>query len=300
MADSGFVVTGFTNAYGSSQTDIILLRVSKSGAVMWYNAYGNTGVYELGESLIFDGTNFVVTGSERKVSPPSPPNAIIMKVPASGGAPLFTKRWDVSNGTEVGYDIINSTTGAIGGYAITGNTLRTGYLNDPFLWRVNPNGDVPGPICNELINTPIIANAFKVDSFQIFRESVSEITSPFTHANPIVDTVLLCIQASDGSIKDEMNSGAIGKVVSEFKLRQNSPNPFNPRTTISFDLPVSGFTSIKVFDISGRFVSTLLNEYKETGSYKVTFDGTNLSSGVYYYKIESIGLIDIKKMILTK
>ncbi len=101
--------------------------------------------------------------------------------------------------------------------------------------------------------------------------------------------------------------------VSEFKgnneLLQNYPNPFNPVTKIKFDIAplLRGvgeargvFTSLKVFDITGREIKTLVNEKLNPGTYEVTFDGSNLSSGVYFYKIRAGEYSETKRMILTK
>ncbi|MEO6694941.1 MAG: T9SS type A sorting domain-containing protein [Ignavibacteria bacterium] len=85
-----------------------------------------------------------------------------------------------------------------------------------------------------------------------------------------------------------------------FTLAQNYPNPFNPETKIRYLLPCSSFVTLKVFDITGREVKVLINEFKQAGNYEVTFDGSNLSSGVYYYRIETSKNFEIKKMILIK
>jgi hypothetical protein len=86
----------------------------------------------------------------------------------------------------------------------------------------------------------------------------------------------------------------------EYKLSQNYPNPFNPVTVIRYQLIVNSLVSMKVYDISGREVSTLVNGEKRAGYYEVTFDGSSLASGVYFYRIESAGFTDVKKMILVK
>ncbi|MEO6695437.1 MAG: T9SS type A sorting domain-containing protein [Ignavibacteria bacterium] len=83
-------------------------------------------------------------------------------------------------------------------------------------------------------------------------------------------------------------------------LLQNFPNPFNPSTTISFSIPTSSFVKLKVFDIAGREVKELINEFKQSGNYQATFDGSNFSSGIYYYKLETGNNFEIKKMILIK
>jgi hypothetical protein len=86
----------------------------------------------------------------------------------------------------------------------------------------------------------------------------------------------------------------------EFTLSQNYPNPFNPSTAIQYSIPESGNVKLKVFNSIGEEVATLVNNYKEAGSYKVTFNANGLSSGIYYYKLSSNGFNQVKKMILLK
>ncbi|MEO7357599.1 MAG: T9SS type A sorting domain-containing protein [Ignavibacteria bacterium] len=86
----------------------------------------------------------------------------------------------------------------------------------------------------------------------------------------------------------------------EYALRQNYPNPFNPVTNIQYDLPIDIFVTIKVYDLIGREVMSLVNEIKEAGSYVVSLNGSNLSSGIYYYKITAGSYEQVRKMILIK
>jgi len=85
-----------------------------------------------------------------------------------------------------------------------------------------------------------------------------------------------------------------------YKLYNNYPNPFNPTTKIKFDLPKNSFVKINIFDITGRLVNELLNLNLQPGSYETEFNGMNLSSGVYYYRIEAGDFIETNKMILVK
>ncbi|MFA7362206.1 MAG: C25 family cysteine peptidase [Candidatus Kapaibacterium sp.] len=85
-----------------------------------------------------------------------------------------------------------------------------------------------------------------------------------------------------------------------YSLSQNYPNPFNPTTKINFALPKQGFVSLKIYDVLGREVRSLVNEVKSAGSYTVDFNASEYSSGVYFYKLESNGFSDIKKMMLIK
>lgn len=85
-----------------------------------------------------------------------------------------------------------------------------------------------------------------------------------------------------------------------FKLEQNYPNPFNPRTTIKYQTPETGFVSLKVFDVLGSEVVTLINEEKSVGRYEIDFNATDLSSGVYFYQLRIGNYIETKKMLLMK
>jgi hypothetical protein len=92
----------------------------------------------------------------------------------------------------------------------------------------------------------------------------------------------------------------LGGVVTTFKLAQNYPNPFNPITTIYFAIPEAGNVTLKVYDVTGKEIATLVNGYKTAQSYEVQFDGANLSSGVYFYKLNTDNFTQTKKMILMK
>jgi len=88
--------------------------------------------------------------------------------------------------------------------------------------------------------------------------------------------------------------------VNDFSLEQNYPNPFNPSTKISWQSPVSGHQTLKVYDIIGNEVATLVDEYKPEGSYAVEFDASKLSSGVYLYQLKLDSKTITKKMTLIK
>lgn len=86
----------------------------------------------------------------------------------------------------------------------------------------------------------------------------------------------------------------------DYKLFQNYPNPFNPITRIQYSIPQSGFVSITIYDILGKEIRTLINEQKPKGNYVVDFDGSNLSSGVYFYRMNCGSFIDTKKFIFLR
>jgi hypothetical protein len=105
----------------------------------------------------------------------------------------------------------------------------------------------------------------------------------------------LCINITD--IRDEYDLNKNKHTI--FQIR-NYPNPFNPSTTIEFTLPKSEFVELKVYNILGKEVSTLVSNKLNSGNYTYTFDGKNLASGVYYYQISAGDFREVKKMILLR
>ena len=90
------------------------------------------------------------------------------------------------------------------------------------------------------------------------------------------------------------------EIPAEFKLSQNYPNPFNPSTKINFSIPQSNFVSLKIFNSIGEEVKELINQSLSPGSYSVDFNASNLTSGVYFYRLNTDGFVQIKKMLLVK
>ena len=85
-----------------------------------------------------------------------------------------------------------------------------------------------------------------------------------------------------------------------YRLSQNYPNPFNPSTVINYAIPKEGLVRITIYDVLGRLVTTLVNEAKPAGTYQLQFNAANLTSGVYFYRIEAGNFAQTKKMILMK
>jgi probable HAF family extracellular repeat protein len=104
---------------------------------------------------------------------------------------------------------------------------------------------------------------------------------------------LLAVSGTSSVDESQSNPG-------NFVLYQNYPNPFNPSTTIKFQVPNSSFVNLKVFDILGNEVTTLVNEEKATGNYEVNFEAKVLSSGIYFYKLQAGSFVETKKMIMIR
>ena len=89
-------------------------------------------------------------------------------------------------------------------------------------------------------------------------------------------------------------------IPTEYKLEQNYPNPFNPSTTIKFSLPENSMVTLKVYNIVGEEVATLINEERDSGWYEQSFDASKLASGIYIYRLSASSKVFSKKMMLVK
>ncbi len=120
-------------------------------------------------------------------------------------------------------------------------------------------------------------------------------SSAFNDNAPISRAQLVYQRVSTLSSRDNRTRN-----VADYRLEQNYPNPFNPTTNITYILPKNERVSLKVYDILGREVATLVNEVKAAGAYTVPFNASNLASGVYFYKLQAGAFTQTKKMMLVK
>jgi hypothetical protein len=173
----------------------------------------------------------------------------------------------------------------------SGYTVDTSYWNWLNYGSIQPQyiGGVEGPVT---IPSQPFVNINSNDSIAVFYAfaigaNQAEIVSAINEAQVKYSTVL--------SVDNK-----ISEIPTGYSLGQNYPNPFNPSTKIQFSINNTQFVSLKVFDILGNEVATLVNEELTAGVYQYNFDASNLSSGVYYYRLNAGSFSETKKMILTK
>jgi hypothetical protein len=140
-------------------------------------------------------------------------------------------------------------------------------------------------------------------------KDISKLDFSLQSASPCIDAGDTLLTDNDGTISDigtyyynhtEAVSGSETVIPNEFRLSQNFPNPFNPSTNISFSIPSRAFVSLKIFDIRGREIATLINEDLPAGLYTKKWDANSFSSGVYFYRIKAGNFIATKKLVLVK
>jgi hypothetical protein len=104
----------------------------------------------------------------------------------------------------------------------------------------------------------------------------------------------------DGEILVDLEDAENLEIIDTYNLQQNYPNPFNPATNINFTIQQTEFVTLKVYDVLGNEIKTLVKEQKSPGNYNINFEGAGLSSGIYFYRIEAGSFNQIRKMVLLK
>ena len=120
------------------------------------------------------------------------------------------------------------------------------------------------------------------------------------HVTYMIDSNVANSFPTGTAMRSKIVSVESSTFITDYVLEQNYPNPFNPSTTIKFGIPEKNNVVIKIYNSLGSEIATLVNEVREAGSYEIQFNANNLSSGIYYYKIESGNFVETKKMILLK
>ena len=163
------------------------------------------------------------------------------------------------------------------------------FLGGYWLTKYSANGD---SIWTFKYNSPYFSYFPK--AFLLMNEDKIYITGKAYGTNTGYDITTLEIIQTTGMVSNE------NVIPEKYSLGQNYPNPFNPRTVVSFSLPVDSKVSIKVYDVMGREVQTLVNERMQAGRYEVSFDGSGMTSGVYFFRMKAGNFKETRRMILIK
>ncbi len=260
---------------GLTDINVFCLAINSSG----YIFAGTIGVYRSTDN----GDNWTPTGLT---------NGVVWSLAINSSGHIFAAIFPVQ-GTGPAYPLIQRSTNNGDnwtfsfeyGDGIPITDIAINYNQDVFagtdsgVFRSTDNGDNWTPINTGLTNTSVICLALNSNGY-IFAGTDSNGVYRSTQSTPIKE------------IKKE--------IPSSFELKQNYPNPFNPTTTIEFDIPTSSFVSLKVFNLIGQEVATLVNNELSQGNHKVEWKPDNLSSGLYFYKLETKGYVETKKLILLK
>ncbi|CAN5623475.1 hypothetical protein BH10BAC5_BH10BAC5_03010 [soil metagenome] len=188
------------------------------------------------------------------------------------------------------------------GFFATGGS--SSYCDSIQIW-VNPTNTLPANFTVKL-GTIIWSAGSPYGQFTKYRYRLSQFSGQtiaigFRYYMNLQDANGLLVQLDDIYVGTTVGIQNISSdIPRSFRLSQNYPNPFNPVTNINFDLPKPSFVTLKIYDILGKEVASLLNETLEAGSYRSDFDASKLSSGTYFYRISTPDFVQTKMMQLVK
>ncbi|MBI5402561.1 MAG: T9SS type A sorting domain-containing protein [Ignavibacteriae bacterium] len=278
-SDSGYAAIGHTGDYS-----FLIVRLTANGSLKWSKYYGGTGSDNAYTIVQTKDGGFAAAGNTTSYS--SGGDVGVIKVDSSGN--LQWTKIIGGTGQESGGNI-NKTID--GGYAVGGGTKSFGLGSfDFFLVKLDSNFSTCGNVYNI---------QFSSGSYGSMTSPTSNITSTtlsiFNYPYSITTGGTVYTVCSSVGIKN-----LDAEIPKEFKLFQNYPNPFNPTTNIKYQIVNNGFVSIKIYDIKGNEVESLVNENETAGTYIVSLNASNYPSGVYFYKIQAGDFSETKKMILLK
>ena len=280
--------------------DYATLKYTSSGVLAWVNIYHGPAFDDIPSAIALDPSgNVIVTGKSDE--PGSPDFAYRTIKYSSSGSELWVATYNgpgytdpITNITYYDDEAKALVVDGAGNIYVTGKSLGPTHFDyatveyspsGAQLWVMRYNG--LWPFADDE------ANAIALDPTGGVVVTGYSSNSP---DGPITDdyATIKYLPTMTGVTGNE-NESPDG-----FSLKQNYPNPFNPSTVISYQIAVNSLVSLKVYDVTGKLVSVLVDEQKEPGRYEVRFDGTNLSSGIYFYKLETGPFTDVKKMNLVK
>lgn len=283
-SDSGYAIAGSTeSAIGNK--DMYVIKLDKTGSFQWTKNIGG-GNNDIAYSILQNSDGSYVLAGETSSFGVDGPDMYIVKIDGNG---VF--QWSKAAGG-TGSDVANCIVKIPGGYEVAGftNSFSSG-LGNIYSVKVLDNGNMCGNYSSPTSLT---------GSGAIFTSASSNITTPtwiLTTPPSSVGTAggnvtTLCVISSIQPSSNEIPKG--------YELFDNYPNPFNPTTIINYAIPEPTKVKLTIYDVNGRYLKTLLSEFKKAGYHQIDFDGSNYASGVYFYRIEAGNFVQSKKMVLVK
>ncbi len=281
--------SGNIYAAGKSYTaggkfDYSVVKFDQNGNRLWSTIYDRAGGYDEASGLGIDNTgNIYVTGKSYDPGSNSVSRSVTLKYSQIPAAPVLLSPANNSSGVLLTDTLEwNKTFASVYHLQLSTDSLFSSYI----------------------VNDSLVSDTLKIvsgltagtDYWWRVKGKNAYGTGAWSGKFKFTTTSLTSVIIPNGSIPDK------------YALYNNYPNPFNPVTTILFHIPLSGgvsegrgvLTSLIVYDLLGREVKTLINQNLQPGKYSVSFDGGNLASGVYFYRLESGSFSDIKKMLMIK
>jgi hypothetical protein len=293
-SDWGYIIAGETNTFGAGQKDVYLVKTDTIGDTLWTKTYGGI-MNDVGWSVEQISGGYIITGKTSS-SGAGFDDIYLVKTNSTGDS-----LWALTYGG-AGFDegrSVKETTDL--GYIIVGTSNSGGGQNDVYIVKTDASGITQW---TQTYGQTFIAHGQSVEQTMDggyiltgFRGLLFGTPDAFlikTDGNGMV----LGIEEEESVIRDQF---------SVFRLYQNLPNPFHTFTHIRYSIPsanpassIPHHVSLNIYDLTGKLVETLVEEKKEMGVYEVEWEGKNLTSGIYFYRLKSGNVNLTRKMVLLK
>lgn len=285
--DTGYLAVGSVRPVSTTEwyDQYWILKINAEGGQEWFKVYGGSNA-DIATAVCPAGDGgYLVAGYTDSFNGSGNYDFYLMKIDSSGDS-LWAKTYGLATRRERCYSMTQMEddsfilAGARTGDAYNGKVLAVG---------VNANGDELWT--KEIPDVPaIVADGYAVDATEDGGCIMAGAVQPDNK------TYLVKLAPDVSGVGDDPWNG----LPARYELRQNLPNPFNPATNIQFSIVNREWTTLEMFDVSGQSVATLVNEVREPGTYTVQFNGSNLASGVYFYRLTAGDKTPTKKMVLLK
>ncbi len=284
-SDGGYIVVGWAQA--PFIINIQLIKLNSGGGIQWTSSFGGMNEFSFSGSVqqTIDG-GYIISGNYAQQGGGS--QAYLIKT--NGAGILSWSRKYFAPGNNMATSVTQTFDG---GYVVTGATGPNVNVQDAFLLKTNASGDsawatiIGGgglDLGRSVVQTDDGGYAFTGE------------TNSFGAGN---FDMWLVKSDENGTITGVGKTIAPGSPES-FALFQNYPNPFNPSTTINYDLPATTRVGLRLYNILGQEVRTMVDEVQSPGHHSVRLDARNLASGVYFYRLDAASFVAVKKLLLLK
>jgi hypothetical protein len=280
--DGGYIIAGSTDSFGSGESDVWLIKTDSFGDTIWTKTYGGSSwddSYSVQQTT--DG-GYIITGRTKSFAVAGTDDIWLIKTNSSGDT-LWTNTFGGSD-YEYGRSVWQTTDG---GYIICGFSAFSA------VWLIKTDSSGNAQWIKTFGGSAGGDGGWCVQQTTDGGYVIVGTIYPFISGNN--DVWLLKTEPDIVGVKSETN-----EIPTKFLLSQNYPNPFNPSTKISWQSPVGSWQTLKIYDVLGNEVATLVDEYKPAGTYEVEWDAGDFPSGVYFYQLKAENYFETKKMILLK
>ncbi|HMN18865.1 MAG TPA: T9SS type A sorting domain-containing protein [Ignavibacteriaceae bacterium] len=283
LNDGNLLVSGYSESFSGGDRDGWIVKTNSSGNFIWSTSFGGGSYDEFSATAEDEEGNLFFTGTTESSGDR---NLWIVKTD-SGGNHIFTKSYGGSQ-WEWGHDIKRTSDG---NFIVTGfNQSNSTFLRQLWLLKIDEQGDT--------LWTKLFTSVNGSEGYSVIQtlDDGFAVTGSAGSAGTGTDVWIIRLKP-EGTSAIEDNLSDVNR---SFSLSQNFPNPFNPNTSLKYEIGSQQFVTLKIYDLLGREIAIIVNEEKPAGTYEVTFDASGLSSGIYFYRLQAGSFTETKKMILIR